>query len=214
MGDGELIKFVTEHVKLHYGSEFDIYHELASQYVHVDVFRIRPSRERPYWTLLTCGMSQRPMTVGDDIRDRTKYQYAELTLCLPPSWPMTEDKFEDRTIYWPIGAVTELARYPHKCNTWFWIGHSIPAGGYIPGTDWTGFLFREPLLMPEEARSLRVEDRGVSFMALCPVFEDEMNFKLRAGVDELEEALKRYKVTEPIDLKRPNVMTGRRPTVA
>lgn len=214
-GDWELIKAVGDHVDLNYGKGYDVFHEITSEYVHVDVFRIGPTSARPYWTLITCGMAQLPMHVDKTIKNPNRYRYAELTLCLPETWPMSEQAWDNPTHYWPIGMIKTLALYPHKCKTWFWLGHSIPSGNSIPGLEWKGIVFLEPALMPESARTLKVNtDKTISFMGVFPMFEEEMNFKLRAGVDELEEAFKRQRVTELVDVKRANVITGERPSVS
>jgi hypothetical protein len=42
-----------------------VLHEIASHLVGIHVYVIGPTAERPYQTLITSGMSERPMTVPE-----------------------------------------------------------------------------------------------------------------------------------------------------
>jgi hypothetical protein len=75
-----------------------VWHELASDLVHIDVHVTPPSPGRPRYTLVTSGMSDRPMSVPPGIDSR----YAELMTALPADWPLTAEAFRDEATYWPV----------------------------------------------------------------------------------------------------------------
>ena len=83
-GDPETIEAVSAHVERHLGRIGVVFHEIVSDLVHIDLLHVPPTRERPFHTLVTCGMSTRPMNVPEDAEE---LRYAELMLSLPPDWP-------------------------------------------------------------------------------------------------------------------------------
>src|SRR5262249_26066204 len=58
-------------------------HEVASPVVHIDVHVVEPSSQRPFYTLVTSGMSDQPMTVPDKALEAGHHELAELMICLP-----------------------------------------------------------------------------------------------------------------------------------
>jgi hypothetical protein len=92
-GDLGLINAVGDHIEKHFGEPERVLHEIISTYVHVDLHVVMPTKDRPVITVVTSGMSERPMQ-GD--------VYAELMLMLPPTWPTQGDPaFESDEGYWP-----------------------------------------------------------------------------------------------------------------
>jgi hypothetical protein len=51
----------------HLGEIHDVYHELISDLVHIDIHHVAPDDERPFHTLVTSGMSDLPMTVPEGV---------------------------------------------------------------------------------------------------------------------------------------------------
>ena len=64
-GDEQLIEEVTAHVERHLRPSPTVNHELVSVDVHVDVLHVPPHDGRPCHTLVTCGMSAKPMAAPD-----------------------------------------------------------------------------------------------------------------------------------------------------
>ncbi len=211
-GNSSLIDAINSHLTRHVGSVKTVWHEENSTYVHVDVHYVPSSDDHPYQTLVTSGMSQRAMNVERDVAHRQRYSYAELVMCLPPEWELSTAPHR----YWPVGQMNMLARYPHEFGTWLWLGHSMfngkPPKPYAEDNEFVGVVLLEPVILPEEARELKLSRRRViRFLGVYPVYEEEMNFKLRAGSDALEELFKEHGVTELLRLDRVNVITGRKP---
>jgi hypothetical protein len=208
-GDRELIEAVEAHVTEHFGEPSTVWHELVSPYVHVDVHVVAPTDERPVFTLVTSGMSERPMS--SDEGDR----YAELMIVLPPTWPAAgSPEFARPEAYWPYKLLEDLAQAPHEFRTLLWSGHTVSNGNppepYAPDTKLCGTLLFSPLLGPEGFDTLRVGERDIRFLAVLPLHADEMKLKLDKGLEALYELLDAAELTEILDHDRPSVVPPRR----
>ncbi|MWC29640.1 suppressor of fused domain protein [Paenibacillus sp. MMS18-CY102] len=208
-GDEEAIALITQHVEQHIGPIYTIFHEIISDLVHIDIIVVAPTSERNYYTLVTCGMSNLPMAVPEGAE---AFRYAELMLCLPPDWPMSEKAFHQEEHYWPIRSLKMLARLPHEYDTWLHVAHTIPNGNpatpYASNTKLIGMM----LFVPETVKSFTEfftltfsPDKEVHFFSLIPLYAEEMDFKLKHGADALITKLEKAGVTEYIQLNRKNV---------
>src|SRR5262245_42031267 len=98
-GDSSAIEAVEQHIERYIGKPENVFHELISDLVHIDVHVVAPTAKRNYYTLVTSGMSDRPMAAPPEMED---CKYAELLVCLPPDWPLSEKDFKNNDNYWPI----------------------------------------------------------------------------------------------------------------
>jgi hypothetical protein len=155
--------------------------------VHV----VAPGGERPVYTLVTSGMSERPMATpgAGDV-------YAELALVLPPFWPAPgSEEMRTPAGHWPYRLLQDLARLPHEFDTWLRNGHTVPNGDppepYAPGTRLCGALIAPALTLPEDFEELEVGER-------------------HEGVDRLYDLFDEAGVSEILDPERPSVVPKRR----
>jgi hypothetical protein len=208
-----LANAIGEHVVKHIGPVTNVFHEIQSDLVHVDILVVGPTGARPFVTLVTCGMSERPMRIPienpEDLGAVPELRFAELLLCLPPDWPLTPDDFRDEANYWPLRWLKRLARLPHAMEGWLGIGHTIPHGDppapLGPNTQFCGWLIDEPVLSPPELLKLRTGDETINFYSAIPLYEEEMPLKVRKGSGALAHLLDSAKVSELIDIRRRNV---------
>ncbi len=203
-GDSEHIDAIERHIEQFVGPVEMVFHELVSDLVHIDVHHVRPGPGRDFHTLITTGMSDRPMTVPEDAED---FQFAELMLCLPPEWLLTRTDFADEQNYWPIRLLKVLARLPHEYDTWLGVGHTVPNGGeepqpYANNTKFCCAMITPPLRFAPEFRQLELDDRVINFYSVWPLLPDETEFKLKHGFDPLVERLLARGVSEVIDITR------------
>ncbi len=200
------IEAISNHIEQHIGPVEMVFHELISDMVHIDVHWVQPAKTRPFHTLVTSGMSDRPMTVPDECRE---LQYAELMICLPRSWKISKEAFEDEANYWPIRLLKLMARLPHEYETWLGMGHTVPNGDpaepYADNTKFTCALVMPPLSVPEEFHTLQLdEDREIQFYTIVPLYEEETNFKLTKGLEALMTKLDKVGVNDVVDIHREN----------
>lgn len=211
IGDEVNIERIDAHIQKHIGPVEMVYHEMISDLVHIDVHLVEASRQNPCQTLVTSGMSDRPMTVPEGAEE---FRHGELFLSLPPDWPLTDGSLDDERHAWPVHWLKMLARFPHEYETWFGHGHSIPNGDpptpLADDTRFCGFILAQPFHAPQEFHELSLEDGGTIWMwALYPLYREEIDYKLKHGADALLERLHDAGVTEIIDIGRRNVCRKR-----
>ena len=202
---------VEAHIEKHIGPIESVFHEIVSDVVHVDILYIKPAPDRPYHVLVTSGMSDLAMTVPEEMR---AFDRAELMIALPEDWPINEQAFQDEANYWPIRWLKIVGRLPHEYETWIGYGHTIPNGDPaepISGTQFVGVMVMPPLWLGNDFFQLEAASGDtVSFYELVPLYDEEMNFKLRNGADALQEKFADKEIGYVVDINRPNVAKKKR----
>lgn len=211
IGDSDSIQKIEEHIEQHIGSISMVWHEIISDLVHLDVHQIAPTPDRPFHTLITTGMSDKPMTVPEGAEE---FQFAELMLCLPESWPISQEDFNDEANYWPIRWLKMLARLPHEYETWLGFAHTVPNGDppepFSTETELCSSILAPPLLAPPEFMTLKIDDdKTVRFWGVVMLYAEELAFKLKKGSDPLFDRLDKYEVCELVEVDRRNVCKRR-----
>lgn len=191
------------------GGEGFVYHEMISDLVHVDVHVLRGPREDDGILLYTTGMSDLPMSLPEEIADREDLKYAELYLLLPGDWDLGGEGTSPRDLpyerFWPVQMLKFLARFPHEYKTWLGWGHSIPNGPdyapVCPGLGFGGAVLAQPSLVPP----LTTEDgKQISFYMLIPAYKEEIEYKLKFGMEELNRRFTEGKLPLILDVHRAN----------
>ena len=214
-GDEASIAAIADHIERHLGPVSGVYHELISDKMHLDVHLVPPNSDFPFYTLVTSGMSDRPMAVPPEASPDEAPPYAELCLLLPSTWNIPDDladvarAFEDENVYWPIRWLKLLARLPHEYNTWLGFGHTVPNGEaaapFASNTELGCMLVLTALSLPEEFQTLVVSpEKTVQFYMLYPIYREEMALKMAQGVDALLDRFEVYDTGDVLDLVRPN----------
>lgn len=198
---------ISAHIETHVGPIATVWHEVLSDLVHIDVHQVAPSTSRPYWTLITSGMSDRPMVAPTGRED---WRFAELMLCLPQDWKMNQADFKDPKNDWPVRWLKLLARFPHKYKTWLSWGHSMPNGNPAQplhaSVPFTGVVLLRPQTVTPDFWELKVrKDKTIHFFSVVPLYPGEMSLKLKRGAEELEKQFEKRKVSERVDPRREDV---------
>ena len=201
---------ICDHFEKYIGKIDSVFHEILSEYVHIDVHWIKPTPETPYNVLFTTGMSDYPMYLPEGLDDPNDYSHAELMVYLPANWPISDEAFKDDDNYWPIYFLKMIARFPHQYKTWMAEGHTIPNGPDaepIANTDFGCILLMPPYLSaPQDFLKLHTKDGTIiNFYCILPIYPEEMDLKLEEGVDELLSLFDEYQISEVIDIHRKNV---------
>jgi len=198
------IEEIDRHIEKHIGKISMVFHEVISDLVHIDIHQIPPSDDRPYWTLVTSGMSDLPMTTPEG---REEFGRAELMLCLPKDWKMEQSDWKDEAHYWPIRWLKICARFPHEYKTWLGWGHTLPNGDppevYATNTSFCTMMIGTPRTVSSEFWTLPIRtDKTIRFFGLYPLYRGEVDLKLRKGAEHLEELFDKNKITEIVHLDR------------
>jgi hypothetical protein len=207
----EFIEEISAHVERHLGPVASVFHEIASDTVHVDVHSVKPTRDVPFVRLVTSGMSDLPMETpqSPDIP-----RFVELLMTLPADWRLDPASFDDERWYWPIRLLKSLARLPHKHRTWLGWGHTVPNGDppepYASDTKLCAAMLMPPVTVPEPFHELEISGRKrITFYAVVPLYEAEMNLKLRLGSGELAARFDKHGVTDLVCTTRKDVARKR-----
>ncbi len=207
LASSEDVELIENHIEKHIGKAAMVWHELISDLVHLDVHHIKPTAERNVHTLITTGMSDLPMNPPPKAEE---CKYAELMITLPPEWPISEEAFKNEENYWVVGLLKLLARFPHVYETWLWWGHTMPNGDpavpFHNSNNFIGAILAPPIKVPKDFITLQCNpDKVVHFFSVIPLYQEEMDLKLKRGMDPLFELFDRYNVSEVIDIRRKNV---------
>ncbi len=193
---------IEEHIIEYFGEFPTVFHEIASRDIHVDVAVIPPTEERNYYTLITMGMGAHKMTLSKGVDD--EFARAELVISLPPDWKVGE---RDDKWYWPTGLIKSLAHLPIECDTWLGWGHTVDNNGnpYAENTGFSGVLLTGAQDIEDGGdRCILPNGDMVTFYQVIPLYNEEMEFKIRHDADELIDRLS--EVTDHIvNIDRPNV---------
>jgi Suppressor of fused protein (SUFU) len=207
----EFIEQISAHIEAHLGPVETVFHEIVSDTVHIDVHFVRATRQSPVHRLVTSGMSDLPMHTPDgaDVP-----RHVELMISLPMAWQLDQDSLKDERWYWPIRTLKFLARMPHKYHTWLGLGHTVPNGDppepYADNTKLCGAIVLPSVSVDSAFEHLHIESaKDITFYAVVPLFEPEMNFKLRDGTDALLKRFAKHDVSDVVSLTRPDVSKRR-----
>jgi hypothetical protein len=201
------IEEISNHIEKHIGEIHMVFHELISEQVHIDIHWVKPSKERPFHTLITSGMSDKPMNTPDGVEG---CDYAELSICLPEDWKISEEDFNDEKNYWPIRLLKFLARFPHEYNTWLGYGHTIPNGNpaepFSDNTKLNTMVLLPSIVFEEEFHTLNLTNKSIDFYTLIPLYSEEVNLKMKNGVEALFDGFEKLGVNDIVQIDRHNTV--------
>ncbi|CZT58029.1 Suppressor of fused protein (SUFU) [Eubacteriaceae bacterium CHKCI005] len=181
----EELNAVEAHINKFFGNYDNVFHELYSPDIHVDICVIKPTPERNYYTLVTMGAGAHRMNVPKEIQNE-KLDRAEMMICLPPDWKIGDSQ-EDW--YWPLRWLKIMARLPGKEESWLGWGHTVSNPGEVPFADNTqlcGIMLLSPGEFAKGADSCTLPDGDiVRFYQLIPLYREEMDYKLHTSANAL-----------------------------
>jgi len=197
---------IEAHVEKHIGKIETVFHEILSDLVHLDVLFVPATEDRPFHVLVTSGVADEPMAVPEGFEG---YNRVELLIALPADWPLSEERLEDEANYWPVRWLKLVGRLPHEYETWIGWGHTIPNGDPaepIANTKFIGVMLTPPYELPREFFQLETKSgETITFFVMMPLYREEMDLKLKAGAEEIEDRFERAGVGFVLDTARPNV---------
>jgi hypothetical protein len=206
-GDRWLIEAMHNHLERCFpGWDGLVLHEKISPTVHLDVMVVRPTAVYPYLRLVTCGVAELPMHVPPGWSETP---YAELSIALPPTWPVSMEAFRDERFYWPVRLLKHLGRVPHDGETFLWTGHTVHGDHsqpYAPDTQLCASLIVPPLIAPHEFGEFDVDDgRSVRILGVLPLYAEELEVKLQQGLHALMDLIGSSDLTDVVGPHRQNL---------
>ena len=178
---------IEQHIKNTFGEFENVFHELVSPDIHVDICVVPPSKERDYYTLVTMGMGAHRMNVPEELAEY-KLERAELAIALPPDWKLDEESLKDERWYWPIGLLKVLARLPISNDTWLGFGHTMDKQSpFAEDTELCAALLVGPQDVVWNGGEVCTLPSGeeVNFYQVIPLYRNEMEYKMEHDADAL-----------------------------
>ena len=183
---------IEHHIKNTFGEFENVFHELVSPDIHVDICLVPPSEERGYYTLVTMGMGAHRMNVPEELAEY-KLERAELVIALPPDWKLDGESMKEERWYWPIGLLKVLARLPIASDSWLGFGHTMDKESpFAEDTELCAAILTGPQGMGVgDGGEVCTLPRGeeVNFYQVIPLYRDEMEYKLEHDADALLEKM-------------------------
>ena len=209
----DLTSVISDHIEKHVGKIGKVLHELIPiSNTHVDINIVYPTNEKPYYTLVTGGMSSKPMKMPKlKVTPPDISKYAELVVCLPPDWKI--DEMTDERWNFPVVWMRYLANYVHEEKKWLSIAHTIPntdqALPFTDNTELNCWLIRYLQTMPIDAQSITYKKKTIRLLGMTAITNKEMEYALSneaSNLDELNAVLYDRNVGELVDLTRESVV--------
>jgi hypothetical protein len=169
----EFVKVREETYGRYFGDEFTVSHELLPLVPHIDVYTFEPTDERPFYTLITGGMSDQPQHAPEGLPVRR----VELVLYVE----------EPKQQY--IDVLRWLAHLVHDQQTWFSPGSTMTNGNpprpIFEGSELTCYFFSMSPFEPDMnfADELQIDGEPLFVLWVVPLSTAECEY-LRENEDE------------------------------
>lgn len=171
-------------------------------------FMLVVSNEFSGTLLLTTTFSDFKMNVHEKYKGE---EYAELYFYLPSYWDL--NTISNPTTDWVFPWLSRIQAYVKNNNTWLGHGHTMPCGKEMESLSTTmlqnHFIVAKPIACESFLQPLVMDDRTIHFLAIIPLFPDEMDYKQGKGTLKLFEKFRHQGVTEKLDDFRKSVLKSK-----
>ena len=202
----EEMEAVEGHIQQYFGKFENVFHELSSPDIHVDICVVPPSEERDYYTLVTMGMGAHRMNVPEELAEY-KLERAELAIALPGNCKLKHEDLKNERWYWPIRLLKTLARLPIASDTWLGFGHTMDnEEDFAKDTKLCAAILTGPQ-DTEDGSEVCILPSGeeVNFYQVIPLYREELEYKMEHDADALLD--KMDGISFVTYNTRPNAMT-------
>lgn len=202
----EEMEAIEGHIQQYFGKFENVFHELSSPDIHVDICVVPPSKERYYYTLVTMGMGAHRMNVPEELAEY-KLERAELAIALPGNWKLKREDLKNEWWYWPIRLLKTLARLPIASDTWLGFGHTMDnEEDFAKGTKLCAAILTGPQ-DTEDGSEVCILPSGeeVNFYQVIPLYREELEYKMEHDADALLDKMEG--ISFVTYNTRPNAMT-------
>jgi len=171
-----------------------VMHSTNVHQVHVDIYQFEPSPKRPYWTLITGGMSDKRQNVPDGV-DWASGRSEVLAYVKEP--------------YERIFAVLKLlAEMPFEEDSYMHWFHTISVGEPVTArqTELTCAFLLPPFFEKPKFDTLRIGGDKVDFLMMVPITMQERHYAKKNGGQALLEVLEEADFGPVVDENRKSLV--------
>jgi hypothetical protein len=174
----------------------------------IDLLLIATEKRSPIQVLMTDGLSAYEQPVPEKF---TTFKHIELYFCLPSYWDLED--VNNPTMNWVKPWIQKLAKHLIEKQTWYGVGHTFPNGNPVeaisPTMKQKYFLLNVPTFMAEELQPMELDGKTVEFLAIVPIFEDELDYKMGKGTYKLQKKFLDKNITELLDDYRMSTLKNK-----
>lgn len=187
---------ITAHIEAIFGKSDNL--SLQTITGEISIIIIPPVTEEEPLILVTKGLSNHAMNVPDGSEE---YRFAELIMYLPNLWKIKSGTPVVAPHSWPAEWLLRLAEYPKSNNTWLGSEKTVievgnPLAQFVK---FTGFLLSHE---PDDWGTLqRVDGSKINFYTVFPLYQSEIEYEKKYGVDEL---IKKFMEADIDTVIKPN----------
>lgn len=187
------LQTVEDHIIQHFGNISRTIPVKESENLDLRIYVIEPTKERDFYTLVTCGMGAYKMELPDDFKD-TDLDRMELLTYLSPNWNMdlalskptglitggtVTPIFGSMYDEWnyPVKVLKNLAQAPVDNDSYFVMGNIMDDEEPLsPSTNDTGGILISPAYASEEGCVCTLPDgEKVRFLQIMPIQSYEID---------------------------------------
>ena len=191
----EIIKFIEEN----FGRIEKIYQDVGYDDLYLDVAQINPTKEKPYYTIITLGMGEHKMY---NQNNENFSSFAELMISLPPDWNLDDENYT-----WIIDELMHLAYIPFTFYFSYEWGHlENNFEPFSSNTKLSAVSILYPEMKKENSGLLKLENRNLQFYQIVPLYDEEYTFALKNGMKNLLLLDVEKKISFVIDMNREKVL--------
>lgn len=170
-------------------------HETISTDLHTDLIFIKPTKDRPYYTVCTCGIGAYRMTLDQEDRVENEIpEYNEYLIHLPANWNVSDEGFENEENWWPIRLLKTVAREPKSSKDIFRVNEIVSYNDINTYTKATSAFLDYPLPDPQvETYFSTNTGRTINFLQIVPITSEEAyHFDNQESTDYYEKSTYYY----------------------
>ncbi|MBR6149187.1 MAG: suppressor of fused domain protein [Lachnospiraceae bacterium] len=176
---------VDEYISKAFGNFENVFHEIISPDIHLDVCFIPPTNEEPFFKLVTMGAGAYEMDIPDKWKEY-RLERAEYVIYVPKEWNLNSPEIAD---YWPIKVLKDVARLPILCDTWLSFGHTTQddeeGSPYAPNTKFNSVVLDFCENHQGEVKLETSSGKTINFYQIIPLYPEELEFKMNNDAETL-----------------------------
>jgi len=158
--------------------------------------------------LMTSGLSEHKMKVHPKHEGE---EFIELFMFLPSYWD--ESELIESKNDWVFTCLSRAKKHVISNSTWFGHGHTfslnIDGASMFNDKEQTDYIISNPIELEGLLKPMEWNNRVIRFLAIIPIYKNEMDYKEARGTFKMFEKFSQYRVTEKMDGYRESVMKSR-----
>lgn len=171
-------RFICENFGI---SKPDVFMDLIPEVIHVDVFCAHPTEEKPYYVIMTSGLSEYAMKC-----EKNEDSRCELMMLLPKDWNIQSTA---STLWnWPISVLKQAARCTYTSDEALYEYSCFKFEPFAENTELCALLSVRPT--DEKLRFITGADGAVINVYIAvPIYREELDFTAANGAEALLEKI-------------------------